>query len=670
LTDDKQQIGPYENFLAEQLNTVTRYDVLADALSKLPRSTWSTYGSSEPRAIAVLQKTLKIERIGESFEAEMSLDGPNPKGVTDLVNTIAQTYIAKARHEEFFERDQRLAFLRDEEVRMQTQLAQKEAQEQQLFRDLGVGSVDAKQSSPYNDEIAKLHADLQVATEQLNEAQSSLGTLQAGGTNSPAMQAAAQDAAATDPGLMALKSSLSAQRGALVQQMAGLTPSNPVYKQDEEQLTSIDAQIAKNTAELQKKAVDHITHKDEADIYQKRLVVAGLERQLMQQTQQATGSAPKFAQAQQISADIENIRTGYAAVEERMRELEVDSSAPGSVHILSAAMVPLAPKKNKTAIIGVILLFMSIGASIGTAVGIDYLDPHIYSAEDVVQVMGFAPLGILLDHDHFSAEVSQQYLLRLAAAVHHAVRASGARTFLFTATEPESGTTTLVEKVARQLRTLNMRTLTIAATNVDGRITYVSTSPTADSPSRTGAATTSNSAAPSGEKTDRIERQQPGPVALSVHLGEPASTMFSGSFVAQILSEQQDSYDAVLIDAGPLLISADSEYLARIADGTVVATQSGRTTRNQLKRSAALLEKLHVPGVAVVLNRVQPDRADAALRQDIEDYQQQLKKQRGTSALTKHYTRRIPQAPGTTPAQEATAGRGEGEQGYKTASAG
>jgi hypothetical protein len=354
-----------------------------------------------------------------------------------------------------------------------------------------------------------------------------------------------------------------------------------------------------------------------------------------------------------------------------MRELEVDSSAPGSVHILSAAMVPLAPKKNKTAILAVILLCMSIVASIGTAIGIDYLDPHIYGAEDVKHVMGFAPLGILLDHDHFSAEVSQQYLLRLAAAVHHAVRASGARTFLFTATEPESGTTTLVEKVARQLRTLNMRTLTIAATNVDGRITYVSTSPTADPPSRAGAsAGASNGAAATGEKTDRIERQQPGPVALSVHLGEPSSTMFSGSFVAQILSEQQESYDAVLIDGGPLLISADSEYLARIADGTVVVTQSGRTTRNQLKRSAALLEKLHVPGVAVVLNRVQPDRADAALRQDIEDYQQQLKKQRGTAAITKHYTRRIPQAPGTAQAQETSAGRAEGEQGYKAASAG
>ena len=672
LTDDKQQIGPYDNFLAEQLNTVTRYDVLEAALKKLPRNAWAYCGPTEARAIAYLQKSLKVERIGESFEAEMSLEGPDPHTVTDLVNTISETYVEKARHEEFFERDQRLAILHDEENHLQTQLAEKEQQEQQLFRDLGVGSVDAKESSPYNDQIAKLHVDLQEATEQLNLAQSTYGALQAGGSNSNAMQAAAQDVASADPGLVALKSSLATQRGVLVQQMAGLTPSNPVYKQDEEQLKSIDAQIAKNSADLQKKAVEHITHKDESDIYQKRLVVAGLERQLMQQTRQATGSAPKFAQAQQLSADIENLRKSFADVEERMRELEVDSSAPGSVHLLTAAMVPLGPKKNKTVILAFILLVMSVGASAGAAIAIDYLDPHIYGADDVKQVMGFAPLGLLLDHDHFSAEVSQQYLLRLAAAVHHAVRASGARTFLFTATEPESGTTTLVDKVARQLRSLNMRTLTIAATDVDGRITYVSTSPTAEAPARPVSA----AAAAAAEKSDKLERHQPGPTALSVHVGEPANNMFSGSFVAQILSEHQDDYDAVLIDGGPLLISADSEYLARIADGTVVVTQSGRTTRSQLKRSATLLEKLHVPGVAVVLNRVQPDRADAALRQDIEDFQQQLKKQRGTTALSKHYTRRIPQThvppvhdrPVSQPV-EATATRLDEEQGFKAASA-
>lgn len=676
LTDAAPQIGSYESFVDEQIKTVTRYDVLQEALEKLPSGTWAYWGPTEPRAIAALQKMLTIARLGESFDVEISLDGPEPHQVTDMVNTITQTYIEKTRHEQFFERDQQLTILRDEEGSLQKDLASKQNQEQALLKDLGVGSVRSDESSPYNDALAKLNSDYTEAQEQLNAARSNLASLQGGGANAPGMQAAAQDVVTADPALNALKTSLMTQRGILVQQMSGLTPSNPIYKQDDEQVKSIDAQIAKAAADVQKKASNHLTDKANADIRQKAMVVSGLERQLLQQKNQATGSAGKFQQAQQIQADTENLQKELAAIQERMRQLAVDSGAPGSIHLLSAAMVPTGPNKNKTVMLAAILLLLSLGASIGSAVALDYFDPHIYGAEDVKQVMGFPPLGMLLDHDHFSVEVSQQYLLRLAAAVHHAVRASGARTFLFTATEPESGTTTLVEKVARQLRSLNMRTLTIAATNVDGKITYVSTTPPAESgkdSKHEGGREIQGSPAGNSTLNDRLVRQQAGPLALNLHVGEPSNSMFSGSFVAQILSEHQNDYDVVLIDGGPILISADAEYLARIADGTVIVTQSGRTTRNQLRRSASLLEKLHVPGVAVVLNRITPERADAALRQDIQDFQQQLKKQRGTG-LTRHAPRRIPpqDRPAETPQAQEKPTSTTAEKGpeLKTASAG
>ena len=92
---------------------------------------------------------------------------------------------------------------------------------------------------------------------------------------------------------------------------------------------------------------------------------------------------------------------------------------------------------------------------------------------DVEQVIGFPPIGVLLDHDDFSSEASGQYLLRLAGGIQHARNSAGARTFLFTATASESGTTTVVEKLGRQLRNLGLNTLTVAATNIDGKIAYV-----------------------------------------------------------------------------------------------------------------------------------------------------------------------------------------------------
>jgi hypothetical protein len=63
--------------------------------------------------------------------------------------------------------------------------------------------------------------------------------------------------------------------------------------------------------------------------------------------------------------------------------------------------------------------------------------------------------------------------------------------------------------------------------------------------------------------------------------------------------------------------------------------QSGRTTRSQLNRAAILLERLDVPGVAVALNRVSRDRVDPALVRDVEEFQRQLKKQRGTALVAR-----------------------------------
>ena len=198
-------------------------------------------------------------------------------------------------------------------------------------------------------------------------------------------------------------------------------------------------------------------------------------------------------------------------------------------------------------------------------------------------VIGFPPIGVLLDHDDFSSEASGQYLLRLAGGIQHARNSAGARTFLFTATAPESGTTTVVEKLGRQLRNLGLNTLTVAATNIDGKIAYVRS----EDPL--------TAAGPGAVRyNDRERRTANGDLVQSATTG--GSSIYSGMFVSQILHEVKDDYDIVLIDASPILISADTEYLARVADGTVLIVQSGRTTRAQLNRAAKLLERLMFPG--------------------------------------------------------------------------
>jgi len=91
------------------------------------------------------------------------------------------------------------------------------------------------------------------------------------------------------------------------------------------------------------------------------------------------------------------------------------------------------------------------------------------------------------------------------------------------------------------------------------------------------------------------------------------------------LHRANEQCDVILIDANPLPISAQTEYLARVSDVTVLVVKSSATTKHELERSARLLERLDVAGVAVVLNKMNLDRADRDLKRELQRYEQSFR---------------------------------------------
>ncbi|MFL6426774.1 MAG: GumC family protein [Acidobacteriaceae bacterium] len=615
--ENKEQDRPYEEYIADEAQTVTRYDILATALQKLAPGTWQEPGESIGSAVNRLQHALDTDRVGTTFQITIALTMNDPQKAASVVNAVTDAFVAKAHSEEFYGRDQRLATLRDERSKLQTQLDQRLAEQAKLMNDLGVAQVGAQDNTDntYDSNVKRLNDLLAQAKEQRMAAEAQLNAYRGN-----ALNALATDSATTDVGLSTLRQNLEVRRAQLMTAMNGLTPTNPLYLQNQAEIADIDKQLNQNLSTVEGKIADRKRLQYQAEVNRTRSVEQQIEGQLLAETHTATTAAPKFQQAKEVGKDIQRLQDSYSAVAARIRDLELESSSPGTIHLSSPAMVPLTPGKNRTWLYALGALVFSLLAGVGSALLADALDPYVYTSRDVEQVIGFPPIGVLLDHDDFSSEASGQYLLRLAGGIQHARNSSGARTFLFTATASESGTTTVVEKLGRQLRNLGLNTLTVAATNIDGKIAYVRNE---------GPVTSSEPGAT--RYSDKLRRAG---ADLAVQGGSGTSSpIYSGTFVSQILNEVKDDYDVVLIDASPILISADTEYLARVADGTVLIVQSGRTTRAQLNRAANLLERLDVPGVAVTLNRVSRNRVDAALVRDVEEFQRQLRKQRGTTLV-------------------------------------
>ncbi|MGI8773071.1 MAG: GumC family protein [Acidobacteriaceae bacterium] len=657
LAEEKEQDRPYDAYIQDQAQTVTRYDILATAVESLHNSGWQRPGESLQAAVSRLSKRLVVERVGSTFQLSIALSSSDPQLAAAAVKAVTNAYVEKAHHEEFYGRDERIRNLRDERVRLQTELDQKMGEQARLMQSLGVASVATQDSgTSYDARLLKLHEDLTAAREARLQAEAQLAALRTGANGTPAIHAAAQDAMATDAGLSSLKSSLNQRRAVLVEQMNGLTAGNPLYKQDAQELAGIDRELERFSADLEGKAAGRIEQRLDAEVFRTRMVEVRLNQDLLTQTHAATSAAPKFQQARELGHTIDQLQTSYAAVDERIRNLDLESNSPGSIHLSSPALAPLTPKQSRTWMLALLMLGVSLLLSAGAGIVADLFDPHVYTSADVEQVVGFAPIGALLDHDGYSQEASAQYLLRMASGIRHARTAAGARTFLFTGTVPESGTTTIVEKLGRQLRNLNLTTLTLAATSVDGKVTYVTSSSSATRTQSTQAVSYTPSSShilSSGNSGSGAA----GTLAVKVTATgvTPGTSVHGAALVTQILDEVRDQYDVVLIDASPLLISADTEYLARIADGTILVAQSGRTTRNQLRRAAQVLERLNVPGVSVALNRIERKHVDAALASDIEDFQRQLSRQRpfpmagapkqsggdaGAESLGMHFTQR------------------------------
>jgi Mrp family chromosome partitioning ATPase len=94
----------------------------------------------------------------------------------------------------------------------------------------------------------------------------------------------------------------------------------------------------------------------------------------------------------------------------------------------------------------------------------------------------------------------------------------------------------------------------------------------------------------------------------------------------QALQQASVGYDVVLIDSDPMPRSANTEYLARAVDATVIVVKAGTTTKQELRRAARLLERLQVAGIAVVLNKIQLERADRDLRRELRGLKQRRSK--------------------------------------------
>lgn len=457
-------------------------------------------------------------------------------------------------------------------------------------------------------EVGKLRADLNTAREQRIQAEAQLTAIENGDPSKPnaALDAAADEIIASDSSVMSLKASLNQKRGLLLDQLSGMTPNHPLRKATEEQLNEIERALAQMQAKLRSQAVANLEQKLRTDLLRTSMIESRLLNELQADTKQATEAAPSFQRSQVLKGEIASLEDRYATLDERTRNLELESKSPGPVHLFSSARPPDGPAPSVVRLIPIVILPLALILATATVVAIDFLDPHIYTATDVEQTLGFTPIGSLFDDQDVSMKIFDEGVLRLAGGIDQAARTANVNTIVFTSVNLGAGTTSIVEDLGSTLAKLGRKTLTVDASGATPPVAYI----TLQSPNHAAG-------------TDMQVKKTDVDVWSTSVIAQPFTPKLTPltNLMDQAFKDLTMEYDLILIDATPILISAETEYLARFADLTILVAEAGKTTKSKLVRTARLLERLQIAGAAVVLNKISFKRVNRATRDDVNAFE-------------------------------------------------
>jgi polysaccharide biosynthesis transport protein len=199
--------------------------------------------------------------------------------------------------------------------------------------------------------------------------------------------------------------------------------------------------------------------------------------------------------------------------------------------------------------------------------------------------------------------------MRLAATILREKRTHGSSTFLFTGIKPGSGTTTLTLDLATEIRRLGSEALVVEANafRPDQRM--------GDSPGLNAALSGSVPAGVTVLNGDclppRIPVGNPGTERRLAQIGG----------MPTLLDSLRTRFPIILIDAPPLLLSGDTEYLASIANVTMLVAEAEGVTKDEVRRAARMLEHLAPGAAGAILNRVQIFGQGGYYRELIREYQ-------------------------------------------------
>ncbi|HVF51302.1 MAG TPA: polysaccharide biosynthesis tyrosine autokinase [Pyrinomonadaceae bacterium] len=358
---------------------------------------------------------------------------------------------------------------------------------------------------------------------------------------------------------------------------------------------------------------------------------ARLRSSYHQQLGETRGQNIAGIQLSQMSSDLETNRQNYNLLRARLNEIEnTTTEKPNNISVTNAARTPrepVGPPRLRTIILAFLL---SLGAGIGLAFLLDYLDDTLKTVDDVDRYLHLPSLALIPSRherprlkgrravaagdgaDVTALALTSDVRSPIAEAYRHlrtSLLLSSAgqppKTILVTSSQPSEGKTTTAINTAIMLAQTGADVLLVdcdlrrprihanfGVSNARGLTNYLSGE-------RDLAALLQEY-----DKLPNLKLLTSGPIPPN-----PAELLGSNE-MRRLLGTLGERFTHIVIDSPPAISFTDASILSTLVDGVMLVVHGGRSSRAVVRRARQQLVDVGANIFGVVLNNVKLESSD------------------------------------------------------------
>jgi succinoglycan biosynthesis transport protein ExoP len=583
------------------------------------------------KLLSKLADSLKIRPTARTRVLEVTADSKDPKLAADFLNTLIQEFTQQSVDARLNSTNSTSEWLRREIDGARENLQRSEDALQAYARESGLIFTD-ENTNVATEKLQQVQQQLSAATADRIAKQSHFELAK----NSPPD---ALGDVLNDDALRDSEAKLADLRSQIASLSAVFTPAYSKLRQSQAQLAALQANF--DQARL-----DVITH-IENDYHEATRREELLAKAYDAQARDVTGQDEKAIQYNILKREVDSSRQLYDTMLQETKQASIASAMRSSnVRVVDPAEIPDIPVFPNFPLNAGLGVFVGLLFGISVAAVRERADRTFQQPGDVklwtdLQELGTIPAasagkrsysrakvaslgsetaaggrGLLSRKDpnevalmtwrHKAGIVAEAFRCTLTSILFMGENGSRPRVLVITSASPEDGKTTVVSNIALATAEIRRKVLVIDADLRSPRMHGIY-----DVPNSRGLTDILREEM-SDESLAGLVHQTCVPGLHVLPAGPPtqaaAHLLYSPNFAA-LLARFRREYDMILIDAPPMLQMTDARVAGRLADGVVLVSRAGKTTRDALLacRDRFLEDRIRVLGT--ILNDWNPKKA-------------------------------------------------------------